>query len=102
MDSRPRIDFCFHHGEHGEHGKKTTGSCVNRYVVAGVAGRLPCTRVVRECSATLVRRPLACINKCSFWRSQNDQPNASREEIGMHRQVVEPGSLTHTTQYDSL
>ena len=39
--------------------------------------------------------------QCSFWRSQNDLRDASRAEIAVHRQVVEPGSSTRTTQSDN-
>jgi len=44
---------------------------------------------------------LACIDECSFWRSQNDRQGASRAEIAVHRQVVEFGSSTRTTQSDN-
>ena len=55
-----------------------------------------------ECGATLVRRPLACIKQCSFWRSQNDRRNASRAAISVHRQVVESGRSPRTTRSDNL
>jgi hypothetical protein len=40
---------------------------------------------------------LACINKYSFWRSQNDRRGASRREIDVHRQIVELAGSTRTT-----
>ena len=56
----------------------------------------------REVSATMVRRPPACINKCSFYRSQNDLWDAPRAEIAMHRHAVESKSSTRTTRSDHL
>src|SRR6476661_6802541 len=45
---------------------------------------------------------LACINGCSFWRSQNDRRDASQAENVVHRQVVGPGSSTRATPSDNL
>src|SRR6187399_677618 len=41
--------------------------------------------VVRGCACARTAGLLACINECSFWRSQNDRRDASRGKIAVHR-----------------
>ena len=41
-------------------------------------------------------------SKWSSWRSQDDQRSASRAKMAVHRQAVEPGSSTPTTQPGNL
>ena len=57
--------------------------------------------VVRECSAARTAGLLACIANCGFGGARTSG-GASRPEIDAHRQVVESGSSTRTTQSDSL